>query len=601
MGKWRIGSVSERIIMGCEMSEELTFQEELEEEELEILLELELNREPLFESDFAEGDSEGVSEGKPETVIMESDIVEAEIVPGIISEPVSEVSSEIALSGVDLEQEELLKYIGDRTWRLNNLYKIVDANSHLITFKMNFAQLELYDNFWNKNIILKARQLGLTTFMCILQLDAVLFEPNISTMVIAHKVDDAKHFYNNKILYAYDKLPEWLKLLRPCLNRSGDKLVIDHGAGNQSVLRVSTSGRSDTLRYLHISEFGRLCAKDPAASEEIISGALNAGPNQITTIESTAEGAFGRFFDMCQVAEGLKINNIDLTKMDYKFFFFPWYKHPDYKLVIKDPRQYVEINKSDEEYFKSIGVDDYDRKVWYVKKRVEQGSKMKQEFPSTSAEAFESLLKGIYYEHELRREGMIGDVKHVPGIPVNTAWDIGKRDSTVIIMYQLIGNQLRIINHYACQGMWMGDYIEKLREIGNELNYEWGIHWGPHDINVSDFGTKFSRSEIAWNDYRFKFEAVKKLSLKEGIDATRKVLRTCLIDKDKNERLLAAMRVYRKEFSKRFGVYLPTPHHDWSSDYMDSLRYCCLSIKMTADHAKNILSVRGDIRNGGCL
>lgn len=48
-------------------------------------------------------------------------------------------------------------------WRLNHLYKIQNEKGELVTFRMRPAQRQLFRSMHNKNIILKARQLGFST------------------------------------------------------------------------------------------------------------------------------------------------------------------------------------------------------------------------------------------------------------------------------------------------------------------------------------------------------------------------------------------------------------------------------------------------------
>jgi len=52
-----------------------------------------------------------------------------------------------------------------------------------------------------QNVILKARQLGFTTFIQIFMLDACLFNSNIRAGTIAHKLDDAKTIFRDKVKY----------------------------------------------------------------------------------------------------------------------------------------------------------------------------------------------------------------------------------------------------------------------------------------------------------------------------------------------------------------------------------------------------------------
>jgi len=69
----------------------------------------------------------------------------------------------------------------DRKWRLSSgkLYFIKDAHGKKAPFLPNAAQREFLEGVWHKNIILKARQLGFTTLIELILLDACLFETDI--------------------------------------------------------------------------------------------------------------------------------------------------------------------------------------------------------------------------------------------------------------------------------------------------------------------------------------------------------------------------------------------------------------------------------------
>ena len=64
------------------------------------------------------------------------------------------------VSKKDIEIAQLR--LADPRWRLNNLYYIVDKQGGKRLFKFNWAQEKLYDDLWYCNIILKARQLGIS-------------------------------------------------------------------------------------------------------------------------------------------------------------------------------------------------------------------------------------------------------------------------------------------------------------------------------------------------------------------------------------------------------------------------------------------------------
>jgi hypothetical protein len=279
--------------------------------------------------------------------------------------------------------EEWKHKLGDKDWRLNNLYYIKNKKRKTVKFKLNEAQASYRATKHNKNIILKARQQGFTTFACIDALDNCLFNSNFEAGIIAHKEDDAKKIFYNKVKFAFDRLPEIIRLTRkPNTDRAGE-LSFPIG----SIISVSTGFRGGTLSSLHISEYGKICAKFPEKAREIKAGAFEAVPiDGEITVESTAEGMSGDFFEMCnkaQIKEGQK-----LTELDFKFHFYAWWQSQEYRL---NPEG-IEISKEFEEYFKQLkdnhGIDlDAWQKAWYVKKSENQKD-MKQEYPSYPEEAF---------------------------------------------------------------------------------------------------------------------------------------------------------------------------------------------------------------------
>lgn len=66
---------------------------------------------------------------------------------------------------------EHIARLKDKHWRLNNLYWITDKSGKPVRFRMTPEQLEYFEGMHTRNIILKARQLGFTTEVCIIQLD----------------------------------------------------------------------------------------------------------------------------------------------------------------------------------------------------------------------------------------------------------------------------------------------------------------------------------------------------------------------------------------------------------------------------------------------
>src|SRR5215213_4057385 len=94
----------------------------------------------------------------------------------------------------------------DPHWRIANLYWIVDKRGNTVKFQPNAAQGRFLEEIRNQNIILTARQLGFTTLCCLIYLDACLFTPNTRAAIIAHRMDDAKVIFKDKVKFPYDQL-----------------------------------------------------------------------------------------------------------------------------------------------------------------------------------------------------------------------------------------------------------------------------------------------------------------------------------------------------------------------------------------------------------
>ena len=197
---------------------------------------------------------------------------------------------------------------------------------------MNWAQRILWEERHNCEIILKARQLGVTTWFGIFLLDNVLWRNDKQAGILAHTFKDATDIFKDKLKFAFDNLHPNIRQLFRTVGDSSTELSFSHG----SSIRVGTSLRSSTLQYLHISEFGKICARFPEKAREVISGSLNTvHAGQHIFIESTAEGKDGAFASMWENAWNHHLSGKPYGELDFKPFFFPWWKEPSYSLEVK--------------------------------------------------------------------------------------------------------------------------------------------------------------------------------------------------------------------------------------------------------------------------
>ena len=486
------------------------------------------------------------------------------------------------------DYNRIVGYLGDQRWRINNLYWIKDKHGRKVKFKMNWAQEEQFNDMHYFNLDLKARQLGMTTFWCIYALDLILFNDNCDTGIIAHKREDADAFFINKIQYAYENLPQWLldePTRMPKKNEAGWLIL-----NNNSSIRVSTSMRSGTIQFLHVSEFGKICAAYPEKAREIVTGAAEAVPKGgVFTIESTAEGATGYFHSYCMEAIDRLERNIEPTMLDWKMFFFPWWKEKDYSLNEQEAERVV-LKPVLEEYFLKLKVEHgihltKGQKCWYQKKmeKMEAGlddessgtwDDLKREHPSYPREAFEQSVRGSYYISQfstIQKEGRICQVPHQGGTLVDTWWDLGVGDSTSIVFTQTVGRSVHIIDYYENSGEGLAHYANELRQRSIDHHYVYGRQVAPHDIVQREMTSGKSRFETA-AAMGIHFEIAPKLKVEDGIEAVRKLLSICFFDEKKCDRLLKALKAYRKEYDAGKAVWRDKPRHDKNSHPADAFR-----------------------------
>ena len=490
----------------------------------------------------------------------------------------------------DLTFPEYKKAIRFKFFRLCTLYYIKDADGKKVRFCPNIPQIEYYKASRPKDIILKARQLGFTTWKMIYDLDSCLFKKHFSAGCIAHNDKAAKDIFRNKIKFAYKSIkPSSIAMLKkigyelpvPLTDKDGMYVF-----SNGSSIGVSIGYRGDTLQSLHVSELGKICRKYPDRAEEIKTGAFPAasGKDATITVESTAEGKEGDFYEYCDKAQKLLKLGHEPHAKQFMFHFFPWWKDPKYTADLES----LVIPKPLTDYFLELsskhGVNlSEEQQAWYFLTWSEQGDKMKQEFPSTPSEAFEKAIEGAYYAKQFteiykdRRicNGFDNDAK------VNTAWDIGVGDSTSIWFYQKIGKEIHLIDYYENSGEGLEHYATILKKKG----YDYSRHYAPHDIDNRDFSGKGkTRREMAREGfmidgkrYSLVFEKVAKLSIEDGINYARKMLERCVFDEEKCKRGIACLESYRKEWNDKLGCYRDKPLHDWASDGADAFRYLAVT------------------------
>lgn len=491
------------------------------------------------------------------------------------------------------EEQQAIQNLRDPYWRINNLYTIVNKQGVRQRFKLNWAQEALYRDMWYCNLILKARQLGISTFICLLFLDRCLFNEDVSAGILAHTLEDGQQLFR-RVKFAYDNLPEILKKHISADNDTSQMLKFSNG----SSLRVGTSLRSSTFQYLHISEFGKICARYPDKAREVITGSLNTiAIGQYIFIESTAEGREGYFYEMCKLSQSQRDSKTKLTKLDFKFHFYPWWGQPDYRLGSN-----AHISEDMHAYFNSLlsyGIElDTEQKNWYALRCQTQKDDMKREYPSIPDECWEVSNEGTYYGKYISNARIDNRISFVPydeNLLVHTAWDLGYNDSTAVIFFQVYGKEIRLIDYIEGSGESLAHWLNAVKQ----KPYSYGKHIAPHDIMVHEYSSGMTRQSIA-RQLGVSLIPAPKVEIISGIDQVRNILNRCWIDQKNCEKLVKALENYKKEWNDRTGTWMSSPLHNWASHGADSMRtlatglHYITGVKSESEKAQEALEKRRD-------
>jgi len=484
--------------------------------------------------------------------------------------------------------EELEWLLSDPMARLCSgfLYRIMTKGpgdqgedaTNIADFRPNRAQRRFISRLWHRNIILKARQLGFTTLICIMWLDHALFVPNQRCVMVAQDIPKATALFRDKIAFAYDRLPPEVRDRIRTTERSKTAIVFDNNSG----VEVTTSARSGTVHRLHISEMGKIGAKHPDKAKEIVTGSFPAVPmgSGIIVVESTAEGQSGEFYKMVEKALEVAQKGKPLTLRDFRLSFYPWHEEPDYEL---DPFG-ITITRQDADYFaeveEAIGRPLSDRKrAWYVATRDSDFSgdeeKMWQEYPSTVEEAFKVSTEGTYYAKQLakaRKQKRIGFFPHVDGKPVHTFWDIGASDGTGIWLMQELGGEHRFIEYIEGWDEPYSHYLGELQRRG----YLWGRHHLPHDAGHKKqqlHTTETVLQTLQKSELGGDWVVVPRVDdINHGINLTRAAFSNCTFHEQGCKVGLIHLGNYRKEWDENRGTWKLKPRHDEHSEGADSFR-----------------------------
>lgn len=178
-----------------------------------------------------------------------------------------------------------------------------------------------------RNVYVKPRQVGLSSWILGQNFARTVTTPNFRAVSIAHDADTSEMLFD-RVHFFYNNLPDGMKPVKQYSSRR----ELSFPGLNSSYLIYTAGGKGpglgDTVNAIHGSEVSRWPKPD-----EIIAGLLESAPKDATVdLESTAYGA-GTWFQSLYNEARDNLNG-------YKAHFFPWWLDPNYTLTDAELKAY---------------------------------------------------------------------------------------------------------------------------------------------------------------------------------------------------------------------------------------------------------------------
>ena len=341
-------------------------------------------------------------------------------------------------------------------------------------------------------IVLKGRQLGISTASEALLFNWCFMFPGANSLVLSKSTADSEYLFEmTKLMWErwpYKPLftESHKSVRRLAWNETGSSMKIATAKGQEV-------GRGQTIHAVHCSEV----AFWPYPEDLMLSlkQAVPDTPGTIMILESTANGA-GNWFHQEWFAA--KHGDSDFIAM-----FFPWFLHDEYSFPTTT-LSYDQLSKDEREMmgkFEGIGLPQLAWRRWCIRNKCDNDvSKFQQEYPNDDHEAFLTTGRNIFpldkldecFDHRVGSQGFISPIRD-PTTPQGTF----HKDSTERLTifkhphpqqkYVVAGDPTRttwgdpaciqVLNRYSFEqvAVWHGNcepvaFADRLAELGYFYN-----------------------------------------------------------------------------------------------------------------------------------
>jgi len=411
-------------------------------------------------------------------------------------------------------------------------------------------------------ILLKARQIGATTFFAALGFWYAAMHKNTSYGIVAHRFDSSESIFQ-KCKVFYNNMPTELQ---PSTTQfSGDGITFDkkNGKGINSKIKFATVNdgvyRGQTFTYLHESEYA-FWEGDIEAINNSLNPTIADTSGTIKVVESTAKG-YNTFKD--------KWDRAVRGESDETPFFFGWQGHAEYT---KPAPKGFELTDEEEVLKEKFNLTD--DQLYWRRTKIDtdyQGNKMyfAQEYPMTPEEAFVASGGGVF-DPDTIIKGYASAKQPIAKERLKTV-DVFER---LMVWEQ---PEYRTEKNYAKKSVW-SDEEQKYIYVDTDLLLEEVTYQSPYTLGIDTAGMGADKNQVV------------------VVNNVTKKVAARFEKKNVSEEMLAAIAV---EIAKKYNNALIAPETNYSHEicnYIIKLGY--KNIFITESVARQDVKVVGGIEYG---
>jgi len=358
---------------------------------------------------------------------------------------------------------------------IEKFLKIRTKTTNRAVFRLNPAQQEYSYRCSKQNVVLKARQVGITTYIAARFFVQTVTQPGTLSMQVTQDRESAEHIFRI-VRRFWENLPDYLRKdhLRTSF-RNARQLVFPRLDSEYCLASAAeNAGRGRTIQNLHCSEVSRWGRDGDEALASLRAAVVPGGE---IVLESTPNGAGGLFYEEWQRAEDT----------GYTRHFFPWWFEAAY--VLEPGANFAPLTEEETELAALHGLKT-EQIAWRRKQWASLRGLAVQEFAEDPVSCFRASGECVFdlesVERALRGSGEPWEARDNGRL---TIWLPTRPGREFVIGVDPAGGGVE--GDYSC-----AEVID--RELGTQCAELHG-HWPPREMarRVAELGKEYNTALLA--------------------------------------------------------------------------------------------------------